>query len=141
MNYCVHISWHPLEIKKDRGEAFAVILWPPLICTNAVPDAVRKGLEMMTVLLRNLALFVMGSQIPKRICLLPLHIRYAKTRSLVFWYLRRKLQSLLLLKTKNPFFSRLLLQLSLLRMRYQRIQVLVRLLLPLINSNKFGSMG
>ena len=65
MSYCVHISWHPLEIKKDRGEAYAVILWPPLICTNAVPDAVRKGLEMMTVLLRNLVLFVMAHRFPK----------------------------------------------------------------------------
>ena len=91
---------------------------------------------MMTVLLKDLVLFVMDSLIPKRICLLPLHIKYARTISQVFWYLRSKLQSLLLSKIKSPFFNRLRRQLNLLRMRNQRIQVLVCLLLPLINSNK-----
>ena len=66
--FCVYISWHPLEIRKDRGEAYAVILWPPLICTNVVPDAVTRALGMMTVLRKDLVLFVTGSLIPRRIC-------------------------------------------------------------------------
>ena len=66
--FCVHTSWHLLVIKKDRGEAYAVILWPPLICTNVVPGAVTRAFEMMTVLRKDLVLFVTGSLKPRRTC-------------------------------------------------------------------------
>ena len=66
LQVCVHTSWHFLQIKKDRGKACAVILWPLLICTNDVLGAVTRALEMMAVLRKDFVLFVTGLRKPRR---------------------------------------------------------------------------